>query len=410
LNQEALPVEEGGLCLITIGLDAEALETVKQVAAQEGVRFVTAFPDYPVGQLNAQLTPSLQAAEAVLCLIDFDKSKESAAQTATLARRVNGSTILVALSADESPDLILQAMRAGCGEYLGKPLQAERLASSLRGLCARWLSNGARPVQLPGRILAFLGVRGGAGATTLAVHLGTFLARRHAQKTLIIDLHPHLGHVALLLGMDAHRHNFHELLHNLARLDGTLLNSYVARHSSGVDVLLSPESLSDNNPISADAQSRAIRFCADVYDQVLIDCAGGWNRVNQTTISCCNDLFLVATPEVPALRDLARYMDRLLESEVPPAMISVVINQYDSRRTVTIDDIERAIRHPVAFTVPTSTAELMHAVDTGEPLSPDKKSEFASQVRKWASSLAPEPPPQNETKRRFGLLGLALSG
>ena len=114
-------------------------------------------------------------------------------------------------------------------------------------------------------MLVFLGVRGGAGTTTAAVHLGTFLARRHAQKVLILDLHPHLGHVALLLGMGSHRYNFHELLRNVARLDLTLLNSYVAHHSSGVDVLLSPDSLSETDLISADALGQAIRFLANVY-------------------------------------------------------------------------------------------------------------------------------------------------
>ena len=52
----------------------------------------------------------------------------------------------------------------------------------------------------------------------------------------------------MLLGMDSRSYNFHELLRNIARLDLTLLNSYVAHHSSGVDVLLSPDSLGETGP------------------------------------------------------------------------------------------------------------------------------------------------------------------
>ena len=80
---------------------------------------------------------------------------------------------------------------------------------------------------------------------------------------------------------------------------------------------LSPDSLSEADLISADALGQAIRFLANVYDYVLIDCPSGLGELNQTTIACCNELFLVATPEVPALRDLARYVDRLLEWYVP---------------------------------------------------------------------------------------------
>lgn len=391
-----------GLCLITVGLDPGVADNVRQVALQESVKFVSAFPDYSQNQLNAHLTQQLQGAEALVCVIDFDKSKELAVQTATTIQPlVNGRTTLIALSADENPDLILNAMRAGCSEYLTKPLRTDQLSISLRKSRARLLSTPVRSTQPAGKVLAFLSVRGGAGATTLAVHLGSFLARRHAQKTLIIDLHPHLGHVAMLLGMDSHSYNFHELMRNVSRLDLTLLNGYVAHHSSGADVLPAPGSLSEVDSISTDALGRAIRFLAGVYNYVLIDCTCGLNELNQAAISCCDELYLVTTPEVPALRDLARYVDRLAECDVPPAKIKVVVNQHGSHRTVTIETIEKAIRHPVSITLPSSPAELIRAVDTGEPISPEKKSEFASQIRNWASTLVPAEAARIETKHRF---------
>ena len=396
-------IERGSLCLITVGLDRDVADIAKEVALQEDVKFLSAFPDYSQTLQNAQLVQQLRGAEALIGVIDFDKSKDLAVLTATAIQpMVNGRTALIALSGNENPDHILNAMRAGCSEYLTKPLQADQLSNSLRKLRARWLSSSIRPTHSAGRVLAFLGVRGGAGATTAAVHLGTFLAKRYAQKALIVDLHPHLGHVAMLLGMESHSYNFHELLRNVARLDLTLLNSYVAHHSSGVDVLLSPDSLGETDVISADALGQAIRFLADVYNYVLIDCACGLGEVNQTTISCCNELFLVATPEVPALRDLARYVDRLLEWYVQPEKLKVVINRHDSRRAVTVEQIEKAIRHPVSVTLPTNSTELMRAVETGEPISPEKRSEFASQINHWASTLVPAGAAAAiETKRRF---------
>ena len=246
---------------------------------------------------------SMPAAEALVCLIDFDKSKELAVQAATtLQPLLNGRTVLIALSGDENPGPHPERdagrlQRVSHQTPTGRP--TVNLPAKIAGHAGCHRRFG--PAQLRGRVLVFLSVRGGAGATTAAVHLGTFLARRHAQKVLIVDLHPHLGHVALLLGMDSHRYNFHELLRNVTRLDLSLLNSYVAHHSSGVDVLLSPDSLSETDLISADALGQAIRFLANVYHYVLIDCPCGLGELNQTTIACCNQLFLVATPEVPGL-------------------------------------------------------------------------------------------------------------
>jgi pilus assembly protein CpaE len=398
-----IPHTEGGsLCLITVGLDPEATETAKRAAMQEGVRFVGAFPDYPQNLLQTQLKQQLEGAEALVCLIDFDKNQDLAVQAATIIQPLlNGRTALIALARDENPGLILHAMRSGCSEYLSKPLQAGQLSICLQKLRVRWLLSPLLPAREAGQVLVFLGVRGGAGNTTAAVHLGTFLARRHAQKVLILDLHPHLGHVALLLGIGSHRYNFHELLRNVGRLDLSLLNSYVAHHSSGVDVLLSPDSLSETDLISADALGQAIRFLANIYQYVLIDCPCGLGELNQTTIACCNQLFLLATPEVPAVRDLGRYVGRLLEWYVQPEKLKVVINQHDSSCTVTLEQIEKAIRHPVSIALPTCSGDLRRAVAIGEPISPDKRSEFATQIKNWASTLLPEEVAATEPKRRF---------
>ncbi len=402
MSSETPHIEGGSLYVVTVGLEPEIADTVKGEALQEGAQFLNAFPDYSQPMPNGRLVQQLQGTEALVCLIDFDKSRELAVKTATTIQSlVNSRIALVALSGDENPAHILNAMRAGCTEYLTKPLQADQLSDCLRKVRARWLSSPALPAHPSGRVLAFLGVRGGAGVTTVAVHLGTFLAKRHAQKILIVDLHPQLGHVGMLLGMDSYSYNFHELLRNIARLDISLLNSYVVHHSSGVDVLLSPESLSETEPISMDALERAIRFFAEVYNYVLIDCACGLGELNQTTIACCNEVCLVATPEVPALRDLARYVDRLLESYVQPEKLKIVINQHDSHRTVTISQIEKAIGHPVSITLPTCSKELTRAVETGEPISPERRSEFVSQIKNWASTLAPAETAHAETKHRF---------
>ena len=391
-----------GLCLVTVGLDTGTADQVRQAATQAQLGFVTEFPNYSETLLNGQLESLLKGAAALVCLIDFAKNKDLAEQTAAGIQALAGNhTTMIALSAAEHPDLILYAMRAGCTEYLIKPLRVERLVELLRKLRERCLSSAELPTQSNGRVMAFMGVRGGAGTTTIAVHLGSYLARRQGQKTLIVDQHRCLGHVALLLGMDGHSYNLHELLQNISRLDLMLLNTYVARHSSGVDVLPSPDLLSEEIPIDRDALGRAIRFVAGVYDFVLIDCQTGLDELNLVTAACCDEFYLVATPDVPALRDLARYMDRLRELHLTPAKLKVVINQYSSGRAVTIAEIENAIGHPVALTLPADAGSLTRALDTGQPISPDQKSEFGNHIKKWAADLTPGTAAPVETKHRF---------
>ncbi len=402
MDPETQMRENEGLCLVTVGLSPDAADRVRQAAVQAQVAIAAMLPNYAETLLNVHLVKQVRSSGALVCLIDFDGNPDLAVQTASGIQALGANqTTLIALSAEESPDLILHAMRAGCTEYLTKPLRVEQLAGLLQKLKKRCVSSAQRSSQPDGRVMAFMGVGGGAGATTIAVHLANFLARRQGQRTLIVDQHPCLGHVALLFGIDGHSYNLYELLQNVSRLDLMLLKSYVAYHSSGVEVLPSPDRLGENIHIDGDALRRAIRFAAGVYNFVLIDCQSGLDELNLVTAACCDELYLVATPDVPTLRDLARYLDRLRELQLTAEKLKVVINQYGTGRSVTIEQIEKAIDHPVTLTLASDAASLTRALDSGQPISSEQKSEFANQMRKWAADLAPARAAPVETKHRF---------
>jgi pilus assembly protein CpaE len=395
---------QSGLCVITICVDHDTVEKVKTATQAEHGTFAGELQGYSLQEGELQPLLKVQNAEFSVCVVDFDKDRALAVQAAnSMNLMLRGRTTLIALSQQSEPTLIVEAMRAGCSEYLTKPVSVEQVCESFVRLCGR--IQGVRDVKSAGKILAFLGCRGGAGTTTLAVHLGSFLAQAFGKKALIVDQHQHLGHVALYLGHDAPTYDFYELVRNVTRLDPTLVAGFVAHHSSGVDVLPGPCVLNGAMNVPLDAVERAVRFLADVYEYVLVDCPLGLSDLNLVTVDCCDELYLVTTPDVPALRDLSRYVDRLSQVGVSPSKLKVVVNRFSSEGAVTLDQIEKAIRQPISITVPNNQAELMRAMNTGTPISPDRKIEFALQVKKWAASLLPITPElvAEEPKRRFSL-------
>ncbi len=395
---------QGGLRVITIGANREVAEKVKLATLREGGTFAGELHGYLLREGELQPLLKLQSAEVSVCVIDFDNDRTLAAQAATsIQQMLHGKTTLIALSEQSDPALIVEAMRAGCSEYLSKPLTVDQVCESLTRLCGRL--QVVRETKSSGKILVFLGCRGGAGTTSLAVHLGSYLARLHSKKTLVVDLHQHLGHVALYLGHDTPSYDFYELVGNVGRLDQTLLSSFVVHHSTGVDVLPGPCVLNGSIVVPLDAVERSIRFLADVYEYVIVDCPQGLSDLNLVTIECCDELYLVTTPDVPALRDLSKYVDRLSQCNVPPSKLKVVVNRFSSDGAVTLEQIEKAIRQPISVTIPSSPQDLVRAMNTGTPVSPDRKTEFVMQMKKWAASLVPmstELVPE-EPKRRFSL-------
>lgn len=392
------------LCAATLCVDAATAEALRQAVTSKNGVFAGEMQDYACMNGDYAALQKLQRAEIAVCVIDFDRDRAAAVNAANaIQQQLHGRGTLIAVSAKSDPGLILEAMRAGCSEYLTRPVAVDQLDEALDRLRTRLSSRKPARVKPKGRILALLGARGGAGTTTLAVHLGCFLVRQYGKKTLILDEHRRLGHVSLYLGEDGASYHFYELVRNISRLDESLLQGFVIHHSSCLDILPSPDVFDDSANVSLDDIHRAIRFLGENYEFVVIDCPHGVHNLSLTTIDCCDELYLIATPDVPALRDLSRYIDRLLQSNVPPGKIKVVINRYSSDGALSLEQVEKAIRQPIAITIPNASSDLIRAMNTGNPVLPDRKSEFAIQMKKWAASLVPGEAAAEvvEPKRRF---------
>ena len=372
--------------MVTVCLDPPTISVVSRVAAQLlGASFTGNMPDYLPRNRDVDLLKAMQKSEGCLCVINTDGDRELAMETATSLHQLLGERVLlIALSAKSDTDLVLDAMRAGYAEYLGSPLNCDKFSDSLLRLRRRWAV--ARSSKT-GRVLAFLGARGGAGTTTLVVHLSTFLAQLCGKKVLVVDEHRQLGHVGLYLGLPSADYHFYDLARNIDRVDADLLNGFVVHEVSGVDVLPGPEGLYGFTDVPLSSIQQTIRYLRGSYEYVVIDCCQGVGNANEATIAECDQLYLIATPDVPALRDLSCYVDKLLQYNFPPGKVNVVINRFRSKGEVTLEEIAKAVRLPVALTVPNSSAELITAMNTGKRITPGSRSDFAKQLRKWAVGL-----------------------
>jgi pilus assembly protein CpaE len=205
--------------------------------------------------------------------------------------------------------------------------------------------------------------------------------------------------------MDGSNHHFYDLVQNVSRLDQELLRGFIATHSSGLDVLSSPDIYGGSWKTDADAVERTLEFLQTQYDFVVLDCEASFEDINLAVVAFSNWIYLVATPEIGAIRDLSRYVDGLIQNEQATKKLQVVINRYSSNEAVTIEQIEKAVHLPIAIKIPNNYAELVKAINVGEPLSKEGKSDFVAQMTKWSGSLVKTgmPAAQETTKKRFAL-------
>jgi len=83
-----------------------------------------------------------------------------------------------------------------------------------------------------------------------------------------------------------------------------------------------------------------------------------------------------------------RHIDRLLQGNVPPSKIKVVINRF--RRRARWRWSRSRKRSGSRLRLPFQCfLDLIRAMNTGNPVRPERKSEFAIEMKKWAASLVP---------------------
>ncbi len=347
----------------------------------------------PLVQLRGEIKGYLDEDDPVLewlverspdiCVVDFDGDRRLATHAAEIIHERLPLTAIFAFSSDMRSDYILEAMRCGCSEYLIKPSDREQFLEAVARVGAR---KKDKREQVNGELLTFVGAKGGCGVTMIATHLGAFLAKSCARRAVLIDLHPANGDGALYLGFTKFPYHFYELADSTERLDAELLQSFLLHHSSGLDLLPAPELNEPARAVEPEAILRTIEFIRLRYDFVLIDCPPGLSFQNTEVMRRSNQVYLVTVGEVPALRNLTRYLDYLSRVEFSRERIRVVLNRHFKRGAIPDEEIEKAIRHPIYWRVPNQYSQVIRAINGGDPTSA-AGSEVARSVLDWADDV-----------------------
>ncbi len=350
------PVRGEQLTLATLNLDADSVRRVRELAGRDGAVRLVQEIRLELGRSWGGTVAWESAAPPELCLLDFDEAPEEASRAAALLKEHYPGMALFAVSAQARPEAILQAMRSGCGEYLGKPLQGEEFLQAVRRV------RGRRERRL-GRLRVLTAGKGGVGVTALAAHLGVTLARRHRRKVLLVDLHAGFGDAALYLGLAGQRYHLFELAERPERLDRALVESYVRPHASGLHLLAAPEGGQAPRPVESEALLRTLDFLRTLYEEVLADAPA--EMALGALAASCDEVYIVTTPELAALRNTARLLGQFEQSEVLARQLRLVLNRQRKEAHFNPEQIEKALKSKLFASIPNQYEQMSHALEEG---------------------------------------------
>jgi pilus assembly protein CpaE len=351
-----------------------------------------------------------------VAVVDIRGDATAGMATIERLRASQPGAAIFAFAASAEPDLILQAMRAGANEFFTwvSPTdggQAARgMEESFHGAIRRTHARreaahaGARP---PCVTHVFLGAKGGAGATTVSVNCAVELARLSKRPTIVVDLKPSLGEVALFLGVRP-RFTILDAIENLHRLDKDFLKELVAKHKSGLDILAASEQFDRPNAQDAVAIEELFRVLARTYDYIVIDAGNLINATALAALYTADTIFLVANPDVPSIRNAQRLVDRVRQLGAGGERIRILLNRVTDQVMIAPKQIETALGYAIHHSFSSDYRTVSTALNSGVPLSLANHSEIADQFGSFTRQLLGQSgagKPEGEKRKAFlGLL------
>ncbi len=367
----------------------------------------------PVGILEEKRSGA-EAATPDLVVVDIRGDASSGMAAIERLRAAHPGVALFAVAASSEPDLILQAMRAGANEFFpwtsgntGPAARAmeESFHGAVRRTAARREAATAGARQ-PCVTHVFLGAKGGSGTTTVAVNCAVELARLTKRPTVIVDLKPCLGEVALFLGVRP-RFTVLDAIENLHRLDRDFLRELMSRHKSGLDILAASEQFDRPNAQDAGAIEELLRVLGRLYDYIVIDAGNMINACAVAALYAADTIFLVTNPDVPSIRNCQRLVDRVRQLGAGSERVKILLNRVSDQHLIAPKQIETALGYGIHHTFSSDYRAVSTALNSGVPLALTNHSEIAGQFGSFTRQLLGlQDDVKPEPEKRKAFLGL----
>jgi len=359
------------LSVVIVATDNEQ-RTVLQVLVDgtSVARTVHTCPSFPVAASDP-VTRRVRTTNADVTLVDIPADNHALALRAIeLLRLEMPDTAIFAIGNLNQPQVIVNAMRAGAREFIERPTTTNDLLDAFVRLTTA--QRRGRQEGIRGKVFLVMNAKGGNGATTVAVNLALALQAASGQ-TALVDLAP-LGHAALHMNLKP-VFTVADATRNLDRLDSSLLESFMARHSGGLQLLAGTNLPAMAEPTTSDFV-KLFDMLVTHFRYVVVDASSRFDSVSRLIASLSETVLLVACSDVASLWSAARVQQYLAEAGSRDR-VRLVLNRFRKVPGFSEGDAETAVGAKLLWRIPNQYFAVSGAIDRGTPVMDQRSSEMA---------------------------------
>jgi DNA-binding response OmpR family regulator len=323
-----------------------------------------------VAQNGAEALDKVQTEKPDLVLLDVMLPDMSGVEVCEQLRK-RPETIdlpVIMLSALSQVQDKVRCLEAGADEYVTKPIAPEELIARIKALLGRFRQMRHSFPKQTGKVLGFIGAKGGVGTTTVVLNVATAFVMQE-KRVVAVEIRPSYGTFSAqlnlvqplglvsLLDQDPSKINEHEVSLRLADLP------------SGLKLLVGPQCVAEQRVIEPQRVETIIQIIASMADYTILDLPCQPSETNQEAIRRCDLVALVVEPEATALAAGIVAVDLMRSWGVYGNRLGViVVNRAPLVTPIKLDQFKTTLAHEVIGVIPTAADAFIGAQRAGLPI------------------------------------------
>jgi pilus assembly protein CpaE len=338
-------------------------------------------------QLSYELNPDV-------VLMDINMPDIDGIAATELIRQKSPHVQVVILSVQGDQNYMRRAMLAGARDFLTKPPTGDDLISAIRragemsrverakgaqaygGSSGTNISTGGMPLTRisDGKIVLVYSPKGGTGCTTIAVNLALALHNEDT-RVVLVDCNLQFGDVAVFVNEQG-KNTILDIAPRVDELEPDVIEEILIKHEpSGLRILAAPQRPEMAERVSAEQLAKVLQYLRRMFAYVVIDTSPILTDIILSAIDASDVIVLVATQEIPAIKNCRLFLDLLQTMGVDKQRILFVMNRFDKRIAITPDRVGENLKQEVAAVIPMDEKVVIPSVNRGIPFMLDNKAQ-----------------------------------
>lgn len=318
-----------------------------------------------------------------LILVESKGAREHVvAEMMKLSECCDPGTKVIVLGATNDISLYRELMRRGISEYLVAPFSPGHIIDTVAMLYGD-------PETAPiGRVMAFMGAKGGVGSSTLAHNVGWALSEVFEDEVTIIDFDLHFG----TTGLDFNQEQGQGLIDAVTapdRLDHMLLERLLVKQSERLRLFTAPASLEREMELIPETCEAILDVVRGTVPSIIVDLPHVWTNWSRQVLQAADDIVITAAPELASLRNAKNMIELLKQTRPNDAPPRLVLNQVGmgKRPEIPPKDFAEAAGLNISLVLPFDPQLFGTAANNGQMLGELKDNKPAQGIRDLAATI-----------------------